>query len=79
MRVALILLLLPLALAGCISFSSSSPIAARKKHDHCRAARIQQLSIDPGLIMPCERLRFSRSPGYLRKEMLAVLNGFVAA
>jgi hypothetical protein len=40
---------------------------------------IQQLSIDPGLIMPCERLRFSRSPGYLRKEMLAVLNGFVAA
>jgi hypothetical protein len=40
---------------------------------------IQQLSIDPGLIMPCESLRFSRSPGYLRKEMLAVLNGFVAA
>jgi hypothetical protein len=78
MRVALIVLLCRWP------WQAASPSAAavhRRPQETRPLSRrpIQQLSIDPGLIMPCERLRFSRSPGYLRKEMLAVLNGCVAA
>jgi hypothetical protein len=64
-----IVLLLPLTLAGCISFSSSSP-SPPAKNTTIVVPPDSTITIDPG------RLCLSRSLGYLSEEMVACLSVF---